>query len=89
MITEWLISCRSLGLLCLWGLLLAGSLVTLCGVFIALCWLVDVTLTRVLRVTRTMKLFLRFAWLDSAQRKALRDDVERLQKKQFEPDTDE
>lgn len=89
MITEWLISCRALGLLCLWGLLLAGSLVALCGVFIALCWLVDVTLTRVLRVTRTMKLFLRFTWLDSAQRKALRDDLERLQKKQFEPDTDE
>lgn len=62
-----------------WMVLVAGSVVTFCGAVLAVLWVLDVTITRVLRMTRTMPLFLRFAWLEAAQKKALRDDVERLQ----------
>lgn len=68
-----------------------GALVCCLGAMFVPLWLVDVLLGKWLRLSGSMKLFLRFAWLDQNKKLQLRRDVEEEERKRklpYEPHVD-
>lgn len=57
-----------------------GGFTAGCGTIVALIWIADFTLTRVVRGMGWMGALLRFMWLDGNKKQALREEAERARR---------
>lgn len=68
-LAEW--GFQSLGLL----VVIVGWIGVVMASLLGVIWLIDVTLTQLLRFTGTFKLFIRFAWLEGNKKQQIKDDL--------------
>lgn len=59
-----------------------GIVLSTCGTLLALLWVIDFTVRKVLRALGWWGAFVRFLWLDGNKKRALRDEHERSKRKE-------